>query len=364
MSADIHGLLRAAGHSAHSIHPADLKRADIMIGRGAEPVTALATSAILNALERGHLSLDEVEGIFGEDALANVYGSTAHAGIAGDAEQGDARKGPGPEDGLDEEREHVPRAGEDGGVQAAETAGAAGAEDDESGEAPEGGSGTGGDSDAAEDRGRLQAVAERLSAIAAELGAIAADIVPAPAEEAEPEADGSRSAPVIVESADDIARAGERVHASPSVGQREAGNYKMGHVVFDGLDLTIETPKGATRRGIGADGKEWQSISPAAYGYAKATQGADGDHVDIYLADTAKPGQAFIVDQIDPQTRAFDEHKVVLGAATKNEARAIFVKGFSDGSGPRRIGAVTGMSIETFKDWLRDGDQTKPFAAR
>lgn len=59
--------------------------------------------------------------------------------------------------------------------------------------------------------------------------------------------------------------AGGRVHAAareadtdPSEAQIEAGNYKKGHVSLHGFDLSIETPKGAARRGTGPDGKPWE----------------------------------------------------------------------------------------------------------
>ena len=38
------------------------------------------------------------------------------------------------------------------------------------------------------------------------------------------------------------------VDTTPTDGQKEAGNYQMGHIKVHGLDVTIETPKGAIRQ--------------------------------------------------------------------------------------------------------------------
>lgn len=182
MSADFHTLLRSVGHSAQSIHPADLERSHALLERGADPVTALTKAAILNALEHQHLSLDEIEGIFGEDALSHVYGGTARDGLAGATEQGDAREGFRPEEGSDAGGEQLRRAGEDHEAdQSSQADGptehAGGAErDGTEAEGPAASAGDAATEGAAEGEGRLEGVAERLSAIAAELGAIVAEL--------------------------------------------------------------------------------------------------------------------------------------------------------------------------------------------
>lgn len=154
----------------------------------------------------------------------------------------------------------------------------------------------------------------------------------------------------------------------PTPAQAEAGNYKKGHLALHGLDVTIETPRGGTRRGPG-----WETTMPAHYGYVKGTKGRDGDQVDVTLGSRTpamfdgKPSEAasqpvFIVDQIDPVTGKFDEHKAFLGFHTQLEAQATYDASFSDGSGPRRRGAVTEMPFADFKDWLNSKDTTKPLA--
>jgi len=52
---------------------------------------------------------------------------------------------------------------------------------------------------------------------------------------------------------------------NPTEGQKEAGNYKKGHIKYDGMDITIENPAGSTRSGISGTGKKWTSNWDSLY---------------------------------------------------------------------------------------------------
>lgn len=151
------------------------------------------------------------------------------------------------------------------------------------------------------------------------------------------------------------------VNETPTDAQLEAGNYKKHHMTVHGLPIAIETPRGVERCGIGADGKPWANTNNLAhYGYIKRTEGADGDHVDAYVGPLPKSEKVWVVDQIDPKSRKFDEHKVILGAKTLGHAMRIYDAGFSDGSGPKRRAHIRHMTIKAFKNWLKSGDTTAP----
>ena len=45
------------------------------------------------------------------------------------------------------------------------------------------------------------------------------------------------------------------VDTNPTEAQKEAGNYKKGHVRISGMDITIEQPKGSIRSGVDANGR-------------------------------------------------------------------------------------------------------------
>lgn len=155
-------------------------------------------------------------------------------------------------------------------------------------------------------------------------------------------------------------KAGGRVN--PTDAQKEAGNYKMTHTVFQGLPISIETKRNQTRSGVDASGKPWSVRMPADYGYIKRTEGADGDHVDVYLGPIKDAKLAFVVDQRDLKTGAFDEHKIFLGFRNRGHAEQTYRAGFSDGKGGKRLGAITPMSIDALKAWLAGSGAAKPVA--
>lgn len=149
--------------------------------------------------------------------------------------------------------------------------------------------------------------------------------------------------------------------AEPTEAQKEAGNYKKGHINISGMDIAIENPSGSIRRGKDAGGDEWEVEMPAHYGYIKRTKGADGEHVDVYVGDNPDSDNVFIVDQIDADTKEFDEHKVMLGFDTKEDAMAAYTAAFDDGRGAERIGGMSGaMTTDVFRQWLDAADTSKP----
>lgn len=146
---------------------------------------------------------------------------------------------------------------------------------------------------------------------------------------------------------------GGAVNTSPTEAQKAAGNYKKDHVELYGLPITIENPKGSIRSGKDRDGKEWKVRMPAAYGYFKRTTGADSDHVDCYIGPNTDSKRVWILDQKDADTGKFDEHKCFVGFKSKPQVLAIYRKAFSDGKANKRIHAVTEVTLEQLKDWLK-----------
>lgn len=159
-----------------------------------------------------------------------------------------------------------------------------------------------------------------------------------------------------------IADAESRVNTEPTDAQKEAGNYKKGHVRIDGLEVTIEQPKGSVRRGRDADGKEWESTMRHTYGYIRGTEGKDGDHIDVFLSDNPEQGEVFVVDQYNPDG-SFDEHKVMYGFASAEEARRAYLSNYEKGWENNRRIEVTGLSKDEFKKWIDSSKRkTKPAA--
>lgn len=150
----------------------------------------------------------------------------------------------------------------------------------------------------------------------------------------------------------------------PTPAQKEAGNYPKGHIRLSGLDISIENPQGSTRRGVDQDGTAWENELKSHYGYIRNTEGADGDHVDTFIkAGTPLDyqGPVFVVDQRDPKTGAFDEHKVMLGFDSPEEANAAYHANYH--AGWNGLGYLTGMDMPAFKGWVASGNHKAPFNA-
>lgn len=160
---------------------------------------------------------------------------------------------------------------------------------------------------------------------------------------------------------ENIRRAESEVERNPSEAQKEAGNYRKGHVRVDGLDVTIENPKGSVRSGTDADGKRWETVMNNTYGYMRGTEGVDGDHIDVFLSDNPESGNVYVIDQRDPKTGEFDEHKVMYGFGSMEEARNAYLKNYTPGW--QGLGAITEVSKDEFKKWIGSSKRkTKPFA--
>ena len=162
-----------------------------------------------------------------------------------------------------------------------------------------------------------------------------------------------------------VKEASADVNTEPTEAQKEAGNYKKGHVQVGAFDITIEQPEGSIRRGTDADGKQWESKMHNTYGYFRGTEGVDGDHIDVFLSndiDGWNGAQVYVVDQYNPDG-TFDEHKVMLGfndaSDAKNNYLANYEKGWENG---RRID-VSAVNLEDFEKWIASSHRkTKPFS--
>ncbi|HXG85773.1 MAG TPA: LPD5 domain-containing protein [Pyrinomonadaceae bacterium] len=148
----------------------------------------------------------------------------------------------------------------------------------------------------------------------------------------------------------------------PTKAQIEAGNYKKGHINISGLNISVENPTGSQRKGVDRDGKPWSVEMQHHYGYIKRTVGADTENIDVFVKDHTPQdfaGDVYIVDQVHPDTGAFDEHKVMLGFGSETEATEAYASNYAkDWKGLQKI---TAMPFNEFKKWTNDG-QSAPVA--
>ena len=152
-----------------------------------------------------------------------------------------------------------------------------------------------------------------------------------------------------------------KVDTNPSDAQKEAGNYKKGHVTVQGFDISIEQPKGSVCSGTDENGKTWSQEMKNTYGYIRGTEGKDGDHIDVFLGDNPSSEKVFVVDQLNPNTGLFDEHKAMIGFNSIEEAKDAYMSNYEDGW--KGFGAITETTTDAFREWSKtEGRRIKPFS--
>lgn len=162
-----------------------------------------------------------------------------------------------------------------------------------------------------------------------------------------------------------IAQAEAETDTEPTEAQKEAGNYKKGHVRIGQFDITIENPKGSVRSGVDASGKAWEQTMRNTYGYIRGTEGVDGDHIDVFLTndiDGWNGRRVYIVDQYN-EDGTFDEHKVMLGFNDEAEAQDAYLSNYEKGWEYKHKLVMSSVNLPDFEKWINSSHRkTKPFA--
>lgn len=162
-----------------------------------------------------------------------------------------------------------------------------------------------------------------------------------------------------------VAVAEKETDTTPTEKQKEAGNYKKGHVQVGTFNITIENPKGSVRSGIDAEGNKWETTMQNTYGYIRGTEGVDGDHIDVFLSDDIDEWngrKVFVVDQYN-EDGSFDEHKVMLGFNEADDAEAAYFANYDKDWAKKHKAVVTAVNLEDFEKWIESSHRkTKAFA--
>lgn len=163
-----------------------------------------------------------------------------------------------------------------------------------------------------------------------------------------------------------IEAAEAETNTNPTDGQKEAGNYKKGHVKVAGFNISIEQPRGSVRSGTDANGKKWSVTMNNTYGYMTDNVGVDGDHLDVFLSndiDSWDQQNVYVVDQYNLDG-TFDEHKVMLGFNDRDDATDAYFSNYDSSwrTSKRKIITST-VPMDIFKKWIESSNRkTKPIA--
>ena len=174
----------------------------------------------------------------------------------------------------------------------------------------------------------------------------------------------NEKSPISSDLGEKIATAEAETDTNPTEAQKEAGNYRKGHVQIGQFNVSIENPKGSVRSGVDVTGREWTQTMQNTYGYIRGTEGVDGDHIDVFLAndiDGWNGSRVFVIDQYN-EDGTFDEHKVMIGFNDEADAYTAYLANYESGWADRRKIVCSSVNMEDFEKWIDSSHRkTKPF---
>lgn len=141
--------------------------------------------------------------------------------------------------------------------------------------------------------------------------------------------------------------------------QNAAGNYSQPEDVINGRRIRYENDKGSIRSGVDKDGKAWSVTMGTKYGRLVGVKGADKDGLDVLVGSRPDSDKIFVIDQVN-EDGSFDEHKVVFGETSAENASRAYLSNYEPGW--EGLGAIKEMTLEEFDAWTKPGVVTEPVA--
>ncbi len=115
---------------------------------------------------------------------------------------------------------------------------------------------------------------------------------------------------------------------------------------FKGIPIVIENPAGSLRHG-----KNWTQQMANDYGYICDTKAIDGDELDCFIGPDRTSRRMFVVEQLKPRTKKFDEFKIMFGFNTIDEAREAYLANYQIGW--KGLGHIHEYAIAFFHQWYK-----------
>lgn len=143
------------------------------------------------------------------------------------------------------------------------------------------------------------------------------------------------------------------------VGETEP--YKLPKTKIRGMVITVENPRGTIRKGMKLDGSTFSQKMPHHYGFIKGVGGADGDELDCFVGPNVQSDKVFVINQVDPDTGEFDEHKVMFGFDSEEEAYCAYTDSYQPGW--KGFKDMHELSFDQFREWTKDGQCYSPLSA-
>ena len=153
-----------------------------------------------------------------------------------------------------------------------------------------------------------------------------------------------------------------KIEPEPSTAQLEADNASKGHIPLEGMQVAISTAAKTERHGVTPSGSRWSYLYNFSYGHILGTKAPDGKPIDIFLGPEAYPKNpkleglpVVIIEQVDPDTKAPDEPKVMYGFAKVTDAVEAYDESYP--RGVERRGDVVVMTPREFAQWRKSKEE-------
>lgn len=129
-----------------------------------------------------------------------------------------------------------------------------------------------------------------------------------------------------------------------------------------GVPIWIEWKKGETRIYKNKKGVvKYERRMKADYGYIPDTLDSDGEELDVYLGPDKTSPRAFVIKQLK-KDGSFDEHKVMIGYQTKEDAKSSY--DYHMGGTKEHFGGMRQVPVTALKALFgENGDKEKKAAA-
>lgn len=152
-----------------------------------------------------------------------------------------------------------------------------------------------------------------------------------------------------------------QINKNPSEAQKKQGNYLKGKVVIRGIPITVENVPGSIRWGYDEKGLKWVNRLKNYYGYISKTEGNDGDEIDVFIGNEPENNKAFVINQKNPVSGLFDEHKIILCVNDIESAKKVYLQNYSKGWEKNIINIIP-TNTKKLREWIRCGIRSEPFS--
>jgi hypothetical protein len=142
---------------------------------------------------------------------------------------------------------------------------------------------------------------------------------------------------------------------------KEANDPIKKKITVHGMKIGIEWPDGSLRqyRDKKTGKVNYEKKMKADYGYIFDTKDADGEELDVYVGPDKESDRVYVVRQLKDDG-SFDEHKVMLGYASSEEAKSSYLAHMPS----KRFDSMEGMGVAEFKKtYLKDAKEMAKEAA-